>query len=99
MVSPPFSSDSAEKDSKISCGSMQGYVILEEAGLTEQPECAGGTVVALAKLEKNQSGGIRKEQWSVTTTCKNAPFWGLSWCLSSALVVTFSSSKMLLQEY
>lgn len=52
MVSPPFSSESAEQDSKISCGSMQGYVILEEAGLPEQPECAGGgTVVALAKKQ------------------------------------------------
>lgn len=51
MVSPSFSSESAEQDSKISCGSMQGYVILEEAGLPEQPECAGGTVVALAKKQ------------------------------------------------
>lgn len=52
MVSPPFPSESAEQDSKISCGSMQGYVILEEAGLPEQPECAGGgTVVALAKKQ------------------------------------------------
>lgn len=51
LVSPPYSSESAERDSKITCGSMQGYVILEEAGLPEQPECAGGTVVVLAKKQ------------------------------------------------
>ena len=42
------------------------------------------------KLEKNQSRGIRRKQFSVTTTCKTIPFLGLSWFyLSSATVVTF----------
>lgn len=62
------------------------------AGLPVQAEWAAGTVSCYhkwqgreqkARMEKNQSLGIRREQMSVTTTCKLVLFWGVVFVFAS----------------